>query len=166
MITEEGLSGSISVSVGSDFSCALLDDGRIKCWGSNRGGYFGNGTDVDSYLPVDVVGLSDTAIFLSAGPSTICAILRNGGVECWGSNIFDIPDSDTFLFSPKILPGLESDVTFISIGYGCAIMRDGGVKCLGYDGFGRLGNGLDSVKLFPPVDVICPDCGSNILPDS
>lgn len=58
-----GITNAISVGVSSSHACALLSDGTVKCWGSNKYdhklfGYLGDGTNKDfSAVPVTVVGL-------------------------------------------------------------------------------------------------------------
>jgi alpha-tubulin suppressor-like RCC1 family protein len=48
-----GLSGNVvAVSVGALGGCALLDDGKARCWG-----WFGFTADGGSTVPVDVPGL-------------------------------------------------------------------------------------------------------------
>jgi alpha-tubulin suppressor-like RCC1 family protein len=59
-VVVEGLSGATSVAVngvGSSLgeSCALLEDGSARCWGSNGRGQLGNGTFTDSSTPVEVL---------------------------------------------------------------------------------------------------------------
>lgn len=34
--------------------CAVLDDGRVRCWGSNLQGQLGDQTLIDRRLPVEV----------------------------------------------------------------------------------------------------------------
>jgi len=37
-------SGVIAIAVGTQFNCALLSTGAVKCWGDNQGGQIGDGT--------------------------------------------------------------------------------------------------------------------------
>jgi alpha-tubulin suppressor-like RCC1 family protein len=43
------------IAGGHDHSCAAMADGTLKCWGENRLGMLGDGTDVYRRLPVAVV---------------------------------------------------------------------------------------------------------------
>ncbi len=89
-----GLSGEVTaVTVGGSYSdyyeghaCALLTDGGVKCWGANNNGQLGDGTTTASATPVSVTALGGEAIAVAAGSEHTCAVLENGGVQCWGSN--------------------------------------------------------------------------------
>jgi alpha-tubulin suppressor-like RCC1 family protein len=57
-----GLEGVTQVVGGSDYACARLQDGAVKCWGDNGGGMLGNGKGAKnggetSHEPVNVVSL-------------------------------------------------------------------------------------------------------------
>ena len=64
----------MSVSLGDDHSCALLDDGKVMCWGKNNYGQLGDGSATDRSSPVEVSGLPNAqSIALGGGHS--CALL-------------------------------------------------------------------------------------------
>jgi hypothetical protein len=48
--------GVIAIGTSVNNSCALLQAGGAKCWGANIDGELGDGTQIDRYTPVYVVG--------------------------------------------------------------------------------------------------------------
>jgi len=76
-------------------TCARLDDGSAKCWGSNTSGQLGLGDTQDrgdgpgemgATLPAVDLGPGRTALQLTAGFQHTCARLDDGSVKCWGFN--------------------------------------------------------------------------------
>ena len=51
-------SGVLSVTAGRWHNCAVLTSGVLKCWGDNENGQLGDGTNLDSSIPVIVSGLA------------------------------------------------------------------------------------------------------------
>jgi alpha-tubulin suppressor-like RCC1 family protein len=49
----------VHVAVGDDHACALISDGQVACWGSDRHGAVGVGRAVVQSLPRDVFGCAD-----------------------------------------------------------------------------------------------------------
>ena len=69
----------------SDLSCALRLDGTVVCWGANGWGQLGNGSTVNSQVPVGVTGISN-AVQVATGYGFACALLDTPSVRCWGYN--------------------------------------------------------------------------------
>jgi alpha-tubulin suppressor-like RCC1 family protein len=93
------LAGVLAVAGGYESSCALLDDGTLRCWGNNANGELGDGTTRDRSSPVAVAGLSH-AIAVSAGMVQTCALLDSGGIRCWGGNSYGQLGDGTTTDSP------------------------------------------------------------------
>lgn len=82
-----GLSGPvISVAVALDHTCAVTVAGAVQCWGRNNLGQLGDYTTTDRHKAVTVAGLSSGAVAVAVGEYHSCALLRTGGVRCWGYN--------------------------------------------------------------------------------
>ena len=75
-----------SGQAGAGHTCALSEQGEAWCWGWNPAGQLGNGTTVDSNVPVKVSG-SFRFTSLSLGGTTSCGRLSNV-LWCWGGNEF------------------------------------------------------------------------------
>lgn len=85
-VAVEGLPGSpTDLSAGAVHTCALVSDGRAFCWGQNRQGQLGDGTNENRATPVAVAGdLRFSSIH--AGGAQTCGIARDGSEYCWGLN--------------------------------------------------------------------------------
>jgi len=79
------ISGAVQVVGGKSHWCVLLDDGSVKCWGTQTYGELGNGTTGSSWMPVTVSNL-EGVVTLGAGDNHTCAIVETGDVYCWGRN--------------------------------------------------------------------------------
>jgi alpha-tubulin suppressor-like RCC1 family protein len=79
----------VELSVGGWHACARMNDGVVKCWGSNEAGQIGDGgygAAASRATPATVVGLpSPTA--LSAGGLHTCAQIASGW-QCWGYDTY------------------------------------------------------------------------------
>lgn len=146
-------SGVVSMFSGYDYSCALLDAGRVKCWGANNFAQLGDANDPwDSTTPVDVIGvggqslLSGIIALAPSGYAHACAITSNNGVDCWGWN-FDGElgnGTDHYSATAVAVSGLSrSPIVSIGVGtrHSCGVTSWGSVKCWGRGDDGQLGNG-------------------------
>jgi alpha-tubulin suppressor-like RCC1 family protein len=162
---------AVAVAAGYGQSCAVLNDGSVKCWGGGEWGALGLGDSIDrggkpgqmgDNLPAVDLGTGKTAIAINAGSGSAayydhtCAVLRDGGLKCWGSNVEgELGQGDrTFRGNkpnqmgdnlPPIDLGTGRTAVMVSAGYvfTCAVLDDHSVKCWGSGdetGLGRIDN--------------------------
>lgn len=146
-------SGVAELSAGSYHNCARTNAGAVKCWGYNDDGELGDGTNADSYTPVNVSGLGGIATDIGVGSYHSCAVVSGGGVKCWGYNsdgqLGNSSTADSNL--PVNVTGLSSGITEVSGGayHSCGLTSGGGAKCWGGNWSGQLGNGAWSSTTSP-----------------
>lgn len=145
----------VQISAGGQTTCAVTTAGAAKCWGYNLYGQLGNGTNVSSYTPVQVTGLSTGVVSIAASWYHACAVVNSGAVKCWGHNNQGQLGNGTVTGSyvPVQVTGLTSGVSSIAVGsfFNCATVN-GGLKCWGQNSSGQLGNGT-GVNSNVPVQV-------------
>ena len=77
---------AVSVSCGSDDTCAVLADGRVECWGNNFMGQLGTGDGVISYAAPVLIDVGFPVSTVASGFFHRCALSTTGDVKCWGYN--------------------------------------------------------------------------------
>ena len=166
-----------AISAGNDFTCAVLDDGSVKCWGLAVAGRLGYGnTDRvgDDESPGSVgsveLGLGRRAVAISAGPNGACALLDDQSVRCWGEGRqgalgygtqFAIGDDETPGSVGPVDIGPGRTAAAISAGrHTCALLDLGDVRCWGPNTRGQLGyvhtttiGDTETPGSFGPVDL-------------
>ncbi len=75
-----------SAALGTAHSCAIFNDGEVKCWGDHFLGQLGASPNLQSLFPSVNLGNGRNALSLSAGGGHTCAILDDGKIKCWGKN--------------------------------------------------------------------------------
>jgi uncharacterized repeat protein (TIGR02059 family) len=92
------LSGVISIVAGAEHTCALISNGKVKCWGygyRTGTGYYGEQVlypafvksefadgDVNAKNGTDLTG----AVAITSATYGGCALLNDGKVKCWGGS--------------------------------------------------------------------------------
>lgn len=129
-VNVKGLSsGVIDVDIGSLMVCAVMKDGKLKCWG-----YMDPGQSIRKSVPTDIPGISGAK---SVSVSTIhaCALLSSGEVKCWGGNEGGQIGNGTvseLVKTPVTVKGILDAVDIATGSYHtCAVLSSGEVKCWG-----------------------------------
>ncbi|HEY1534254.1 MAG TPA: hypothetical protein VGF76_09550 [Polyangiaceae bacterium] len=146
---------AIQLVAGTIHTCALLDTGKVRCWGSGDDGALGYGnmlTIGDDETPASAgdVDVGGPVTQLAAGDSATCALLTGGTVRCWGSgvdgrlgygNLNTIGDNETPASAGDVDVG--GPVSRIAMGFRhtCALLTSGAVRCWGRASTGALGYG-------------------------
>ncbi len=135
------------LALGNGHSCALLGDGRVKCWGNNSLGQVGDFLDV--YIgdesgevassPAVLEGASDVV----TGGAHTCAI-QDGAVFCWGDNTYEQLGPQATSLSASSTPiavdvgGVAKQICAVD-DYSGVLLESGEVKTWG--GFGYFSEG-------------------------
>jgi len=158
--------GVVSVATAAYSTCALTEDGAVRCWGLNGSGQVGDGSNTNRSTPVAVSGLGGGVVAISAGWEHMCALTSAGGVKCWGAgNSGQLGrGSSTASNVPVDVNGLTSGVVAISTGvyHSCALTSAGVVRCWGGNFSGQLGDGTTNAST-TPVDVVGLEAGTLAL---
>lgn len=153
-VVVDSLEHVADLTVGSDFSCAVLSDGApfgergsTWCWGNDVVGQLGDGAPRDgSPRPSRVSMSSRSSIAIDAGGQHACAIRTSGELVCWGANdrgqLGDGLTTGAGSDVPMPVAGLDASVVEVSGGaaHTCARIA-GDVYCWGKNGAGELGRG-------------------------
>lgn len=123
------------MAAGGYHTCALLESGGVKCWGSNLAGQLGDGSQTDRLTPVDAAGLSGEVSAIAAGAFHTCAVLESGEVEYWGENTFGRLGGGTWLDRTLLVSveGLWAKARRVAAGsaHTCALRRGARHQMLG-----------------------------------
>ena len=157
------LSDVVSVSAGSNHTCAVTSDGAAFCWGDGLSGKLGDGSTANRSTPVQVKGVEGTGtlsdvVSVSASSSHTCAVTSDGAVFCWGAG--GNGELGNGLNSGSLTPvqvtgvggeGFLSGVVSVASGFihACAVTSDGAVFCWGSGRNGKLGNRSIATQLTP-----------------
>lgn len=144
-------------------ACALLDDGRLKCWGENDSGQLGvdstaSALAADGWTSLEPARLGDRRVRdVAVTAYSTCALFDDLDVACWGGNgagllLHGVPSSEL----PSIggAPGsMAAELRPVSLdavalptslrggsSNACVLLDDDSLKCWGSGAYGVLGS--------------------------
>jgi alpha-tubulin suppressor-like RCC1 family protein len=155
-----GLDNVSDLAVGRRFACAVRTDGTVWCWGDNLDGQLGNGSIGGvSSTPTAVPGVVGARrVFASLW--SVCALLADTSLVCWGNNLTGQLGDGTRVTrgTPLAVPGL-SGVRHVALGdfHTCVATVDGHVLCWGEGSQYQLGTGSTRDELFATSGPVLSD---------
>ena len=147
--------------------------GSTWAWGWNQRGALGSGATIRSLTPIGVIdpgsasGLLEDVVEVSGGGEHSLALLADGTVRAWGSNIWGQLGDGTLenrptpvtVLDPADPTGILQDVISVSAGgeHSVALLADGSVRTWGDNEYATLGDGVADLYKTGPTQVIDPD---------
>ncbi|HVZ37152.1 MAG TPA: hypothetical protein VG963_32235, partial [Polyangiaceae bacterium] len=125
-----GLTGATDLAAGVFFTCALLTDRTVGCWGIMMSTGSGTAGLIMSSTPV-AVGNVEMVSEVAAGGQHACALLVDGRVSCWGDNQYgELAGGTAMSVPPTVVSGLPRAIE-VSTGvtFNCALLADDRVAC-------------------------------------
>lgn len=126
--------------------CAIDTGNKAWCWGNNSAGQLGNGTTVESLVPVAVTGGHDFTA-LTVSPSSVCGTDTAGHAWCWGDNStgqLGIGSTTSAADPAAVDPGTVYTAITAATNNGmsfCGLVTGGAAKCWGENGYGQAQEG-------------------------
>jgi alpha-tubulin suppressor-like RCC1 family protein len=150
-----GVSTAVQVDTGNDFTCALLADRTIQCWGNGDNGKLGNGATLSQNTPVPVSGITN-AVQLSVGYAHACALMDDNTIKCWGDGTnarMGDGFSNVTNSTATTVSGITNAIQVVAgYAHSCALLSDATIKCWGFNDQGQLGD-LGTTTQDAPVAV-------------
>jgi hypothetical protein len=153
-----------ALASGWSSTCAILDNNRIKCWGSNLMGQLGLGDgdnrgdgpgEMGDALPYVDLGQGRTVTAIAVSAFFSCATLDGGALKCWGANQFGqlgLGDARARGGAPgemgDALPAVDLGAGRRALGIStmyvstCVLLDNARVRCWGDGLAGQHGSGL------------------------
>jgi len=177
----------VRLAAGTAFTCALLDNNQLKCWGNNDWGQIGRvgvtrvggaqGEMGDALAPIDL-GTTDTIVNVKAGGQHVCATIQTANgyrVKCWGYNYYgQLGLGDTNNRGDAVeemgtgLPFLPIGGDLLALGARHTCVGQSGAngtfRCWGLNSYGQLGYGdtLNRWDASTAEDIATDDLGMSV----
>ena len=152
---------ALSVSTQAEGTCALIEDGTVRCWGYGARGRLGSGDEADQSLPHQVAPEAwgrapgmQAAVCMDTTEASGIVLLDDSTVWTWGANFhrhLGVERLTTeFASSPvQVMAGTwgrndtAEGISLASVhaggGHACALLADGSLWCWGLGVGGQLG---------------------------
>ena len=158
----------VQLAAGNSQSMALASDGTVYTWGWNQHGQLGNGTTMNSRIPVAVVTAGTplagkTISQIAAGNAHALAMTDDGTMYTWGWNQHgQLGNNSTINSSLPVIvkttgtPLAGKMITQITSGgspNSLVLANDGTMYTWGWNRYGQLGNGTTGMDAKTPVAV-------------
>lgn len=148
-----------TVKLSQYYTCAILDNDNMKCWGDGGAGNLGYdstatkgaaGGDMAALAAINL-GTSRTALSIGIGGGQTCAILDDDTLKCWGGGSNGQRGSDS-VTSVGTSGGQMAALGTVNLGTGrtavsvkggsyhtCVLLDNATMKCFGNNNYGQLG---------------------------
>lgn len=151
------------LSIHQDNACAIDNNKDLHCWGWNAFSAIGDGTTVDSNLPILISPTTPKYSKVAVGAEHACAITTAGEIKCWGNNnVGQLGTGDTTSSSTPVSVNFSAvgayyaEAISVSTGYSCAIVRynvlsNKKVFCWGLNTYGQIGDFSQTTRNSPTL---------------
>jgi alpha-tubulin suppressor-like RCC1 family protein len=161
--SSSAMTGFQSIGTSMWSTCGIRTGGGIRCWGYNYSGQLGEYSQSGRSVAIDHTEISSGAVAISvAGSSStqsLCAIMSDSTVKCWGNNAMGLKGFGSSTASDYVahtmLASTGPDValtgiTSVSVGpFSTCVVASGAAKCSGGNTAGALGNGTTTSSNLP-----------------
>jgi alpha-tubulin suppressor-like RCC1 family protein len=148
------------IALGAEHSCVLYESGDVLCWGDNFYGQLGQGHtttvgDNETLATLFPIDLGGDATTLTLGKHHTCALMEDGGVKCWGRNLYgQLGRGDIDHIGDDEVPAdigtieLGGVASWITAGdyHTCAVVDGHEIRCWGFNDYGQLGYGDTALR--------------------
>jgi alpha-tubulin suppressor-like RCC1 family protein len=167
-------SSAVAVAGGQSHTVVLLADGTVRTFGLNFRGELGDNTTTQRNVPVQVWGISSSAVAIAAGvPNSAyftAVILADGTVRTFGkNNNGQLGINESGASSSRLTPvqvfGISSSATVVACGayHVAVILADGTVRTFGVNDQGQLGIN-NTTDRSTPVQVVAISATVSVTP--